>query len=451
MLKKVTPLLVAPLLFGACSVAPGFERPQAPVSDRWPTGETGNTGEIDWKGFFNDARLRKLVELSLVNNRDARVAALNVEQIRAQYRIQRSALFPSVGTGLSATLQDAGNSPEIRSYDLSVGVSSYELDLFGRVRSLNRSALEQYLSSGEANRSARLALVSEVATQYLTERALLEQISLSERTLDTTGKTYDLMKQRFDAGDASELDVQSVNTQVQTAKVNLANYRQQLAQTRNALTLLVGGPLPGNLPKGGSLGDRLLDDLSPGLPSQLLTRRPDIREAEHSLFAAKANIDAARAAFFPSVTLTGNAGLASNSFSNLFQSGSGAWLFAPQINVPIFTGGRLRANLDSALIRREIEVAQYEKAIQTAFREVADALVARRGLNDRISATEALVGAQQKRYELADARYQRGVDSYFQVLSAQQDLYGAQQNLIQLRLARMANRVTLYKALGGGW
>ena len=450
MFKKVTPLLVAPLLFSACSVAPGFERPQAPVSDRWPTGETGDTGEVDWKGFFNDARLRKLVELSLANNRDARVAALNVEQIRAQYRIQHSALFPTIGAGTSATLQDTGNA-QIRSYDLSVGVSSYELDLFGRVRSLNRSALEQYLSSGEANRSARLALVSEVATQYLTERALLEQISLSEQTLGATGKTYDLMKQRFDAGDASELDVQSVNTQVQTAKVNLANYRQQLAQTRNALTLLVGGPLPGNLPKGGALGDRLLDDLSPGLPSQLLTRRPDIREAEHNLYAAHANIGAARAAFFPSVTLTGNAGLASNSFSNLFQSGSGAWLFAPQINVPIFTGGRLRANLDSARIRREIEVAQYEKAIQTAFREVSDALVARRGLNDRISATEALVGAQQKRFELADARYQRGVDSYFQVLSAQQDLYGAQQNLIQLRLARMANRVTLYKALGGGW
>lgn len=450
MFKKVTPLLVAPLLFSACSVAPGFERPQTPVSDRWPTGETGDASEIDWKGFFNDARLRKLVELSLVNNRDARVAALNVEQIRAQYRIQRSALFPSIAAGTSATLQDTGNA-QIRNYDLSVGVSSYELDLFGRVRSLNRSALEQYLSSGEANRSARLALVSEVATQYLTERALLKQISLSEQTLGATGKTYDLMKQRFDAGDASELDVQSVNTQVQTAKVNLANYRQQLAQTRNALTLLVGGPLPGNLPKGGSLGDRLLDDLSPGLPSQLLTRRPDIREAEHNLFAAHANIDAARAAFFPSVTLTGNAGFASNSFSNLFQSGSGAWLFAPQINVPIFTGGRLRANLDSARIRREIEVAQYEKAIQTAFREVSDALVARRGLNDRISATEALVGAQQKRFELADARYQRGVDSYFQVLSAQQDLYGAQQNLIQLHLARMANRVTLYKALGGGW
>jgi multidrug efflux system outer membrane protein len=259
------------------------------------------------------------------------------------------------------------------------------------------------------------------------------------------------MKQRVDAGDASELDVQSVNTQVQTAKVNLANYRQQLAQTRNALTLLVGGPLPGNLPKGGSLGDRLLDDLSPGLPSQLLTRRPDIREAEHNLYAAKANIDAARAAFFPSVTLTGNAGIASNSFSNLFQNGSGAWLFAPQINVPIFTGGRLRANLDAARIRREIEVAQYEKAIQTAFREVADALVARRGLNERIAATEALVAAQQKRFELADARYQQGVDSYFQVLNAQQDLYAARQSLIQLRLGRMANRVTLYKALGGGW
>ena len=451
MFEKFAPLLLAPLLLAGCSLAPGYERPEAPVAGRWPTGDSAAATAIDWKSFFGDPRLKKLIDLALANNRDVRVAALNVEQVRAQYRIQRSELFPSVGLGASATRQRTAG-VELSHYDVQVGVVSYELDLFGRVRSLNRAALEQYLASGEAARGAKLALVSEIATQYLTERALLEQIALADQTIAATSKTYELTKQRFDAGDVSELDLQSVNIQVQTARVTQANYRQQLGQTRNALTLLVGTALPSNLPAGRSLGDKgLLDDLSPGLPSSLLTRRPDIREAEHNLLAAHADIGAARAAFFPSVTLTGSGGVSSASFSKLFDGGSGAWLFAPQINLPIFTGGRLKANLDAAEIRRQIEVAQYEKSIQTAFREVADSLVARNGLRDRIAATEALVAAQQKRFELADARYQRGVDSYFEVLDAQQALYLVQQNLIQLRLARLTNLVSLYKALGGGW
>lgn len=449
MYKKFAPLAIVPLLLSGCSLIPDYQRPGAPVSDKWPTGGSAKDG-IDSRRFFTDARLRKLIEVSLANNRDVRVAALNVEQSRAQYRISRSELFPTVG-GIGGLTRQRTESQNIRNYDISVGVSSYELDLFGRVRSLNKAALEQYLATDEARRSVQLALASEVATQYLTERALLEQIALSEQTLAAVSKTYDLINQRFTAGDASDLDVQSVNTQVQTAKVNLATYRQQLAQTRNALTLLAGTSLPSNLPEGRSLGGGIVGDPSPGLPSDLLTRRPDIRGAEHTLIAANANIGAARAAFFPSVTLTGSAGTSSNSLSNLFQSGTGAWLFSPQINIPIFTAGRNKANLDVAEVRRQIEVAQYEKTIQTAFREVADALVSRRGLNERISATEALVQAQQKRYELADARYQRGVDSYFEVLSAQQDLYGAQQNLIQLRLSRLTNLVSLYKALGGGW
>ncbi|MFD0893635.1 efflux transporter outer membrane subunit [Luteolibacter ambystomatis] len=440
-----------PLLLSGCSLIPDYQRPGAPVADRWPNGGGGSSKDgIDSRGFFGDPRLRRIIALSLENNRDVRIAALNVEQIRAQYRISRSELFPTVGVGgEAASGRSAGTTTHL--YGATVGVTSYELDLFGRVRSLNKSALENYLASDEARRGVQLALASEVAVQYLTERALLEQIALSERTLGAVSKTYDLINQRFTAGDASDLDVQSVNTQVQTAKVNLATYRQQLAQTQNALMLLSGNSIPSNLPGGRGLDSGIVHDLSPGLPSSLVTRRPDIREAEHNLIGANADIGAARAAFFPSVTLTANGGTASSSFSRLFKSGSGTWLFSPQINLPIFTGGRNQANLDAAVVRKNIQVATYEKTIQTAFREVADGLAARSGLANRISATEALVAAQEKRFSLADARYQRGVDSYFEVLSAQQDLYAAQQSLIQLRLSREANLVSLYKALGGGW
>jgi len=451
MYKKFTPLVIVPLLLGGCSLIPAYNRPGLPVAGRWPTGGSskGST-EIDWKRTFNDSRLRSLVEVSLANNRDVRIAALNVEQARAQFRIQRSSELPNLGLSATGTRQHIGGT-DVRSYEVGVGVTSYELDLFGRVRSLSKAALEQYLASDEARRGVQLSLVSEVATQYLTERALLDEIALSEQTLAAVGKTYDLINQRFTAGDASDLDVQSVNIQVQTAKANLAAYHQQLDQTRNALTLLSGSAIPASLPGGRNLDSGIIRDLSPGLPSDLLTRRPDIREAEHNLLAAHANIGAARAAFFPTITLTGSAGTGSDSLSKLFKSGSGAWLFAPSLNLPIFDGGRNQANLDVAQVRRQIEVATYEKTIQTAFREVSDALVARRGLNDRIAATEGLVAAQNKRYSLADARYQRGVDSYFEVLTAQQDLYAAQQNLIQLRLARQTNLVALYKALGGGW
>lgn len=441
-------IFTLPLLLAGCSLDPAYQRPGAPVANQWKGG--GESKAIDWRSFFKDARLRQLIESSLANNRDVRVAALSVEESRARYRISRSELFPTVNGGGGLTRQHTEGA-NLRQYDISVGVASYELDLFGRVRSLNRAALEEYLATDEARRGVQLALVSEIATQYLTELALREQIAFSEVTLESVGKNLDLINQRYEAGDVSELDVQSVKIQVQTAKVNLATYRQQLAQTANAITLLVGGSVPQASSKAKGLGDGILGEVSSGLPADLLTRRPDIREAEHNLVAAHANIGAARAAFFPSVTLTGSAGTASKSLSDLFQSGSGAWSFSPQINVPIFTGGRNHANLDVATVRANIEVARYEKAIQSAFREVADALDSRRGLNERISATEALVAAQQKRYDLANSRYERGVDSYFEVLNAQQELYGAQQNLIQLRLARSASQVSLYKAVGGGW
>jgi multidrug efflux system outer membrane protein len=391
------------------------------------------------------------------NNRDLRIAALNVEQARAQYGISRSELFPTVNLGGSASrsrtpgsLTGSREATDSRAFDVSVGVTSYELDLFGRVRSLNNAALQEFFASDAGRVSAQISLVAEVANVYFTQRAAIEQIELAQHTLDAVSETYDLTKKRFDAGDVSELDLRSVDIQVQTAKADIAQFRQAQAETNNALALLLGG-LPGNLPSGRSLDNGLVTEVRAGVSSELLHRRPDILQAEHQLRAANANIGAARAAFFPRITLTGSAGTSSRSLDRLFQSGSGAWSFAPQISVPIFDGGLNKANLDVAQVRKQIQVATYEKAIQTAFREVADGLAARTGLADRISAYQGLVAAQEKRFELADARYKQGVDSYFEVLAAQQDLFNARQALIQLRLSRAVNSVNLYKALGGGW
>lgn len=452
-------ILLTAALFTSCSFIPSLDKPGVEVV---PVSFSGNGGgstsaTLEWRSFFTDPRLKKLVGTALENNRDLRVAALNVEQARAQYGISRSALFPSVDLSATGSRRrtpgstvSGGTAVESRNYDVSVGVTSYELDLFGRVRSLNHAALERYFASDAARLGAQISLVAEVASQYFAERALLEQIELSEQTLQSVSQTYDLTKTRLDAGDVSELDARSVEIQVQTAKANLAAYHQQLAVTRNALVFLTGSSLEG-LPSGRSLEQGLVSDLRAGVPSDLLTRRPDILESEHELRAANADIGAARAAFFPRITLTGSAGTASRSLGDLFQSGSSAWAFTPQISVPIFDGGLNKANLDSTQVRKQIEIARYEKSIQNGFREVSDGLAARTGINSRIAAYEGLVEAQQRRFDLANARYTQGVDSYFEVLDAHQELYAARQSLIQLRLARLTNAVGLYKALGGGW
>jgi multidrug efflux system outer membrane protein len=453
-------LLLIAALFTSCSFEPALDKPGVEVVPVSFSGNGAGTGSaaLDWRSFFTDPRLKKLVGIALENNRDLRVAVLNVEQSRAQYGISRSALFPSVDLSATGSRRrtpgstvSGGTAVETRNYDVSVGVTSYELDLFGRVRSLNHSALENYFASDAARLGAQISLVSEVAAQYFTERALLEQIELSEQTLASVSQTYDLTRQRLEAGDVSELDSRSVEIQVKTAEANLAAYRQQLSVTRNALAFLIGTSLPESLPNGRSLEQGLVADLRAGVPSDLLTRRPDILEAEHQLRAANANIGAARAAFFPRITLTGGAGTASKSLGDLFQSGSTAWNFSPQISVPIFDGGYNKSNLEAAQVRKQIEVVRYERSIQAAFRDVSDGLAARSGLNGQIEAIEGLVAAQQKRFDLANARYQQGVDSYFEVLDAHQDLYAARQGLIGLRLARQTNAVGLYKALGGGW
>jgi multidrug efflux system outer membrane protein len=465
--RALTALLTV-LLFSGCTLAPRYQRPAAPIAAGWPidaaaAGGPAATGpavaDLGWRDVFGDARLQALVTLALRENRDLRVAALNVELARAQYGIQRSALFPTVGASADLTrsrtaedLSPTGRATTGTVYSVGVGLTAFEIDLFGRVRSLRNEALQQYLATEEAHRSAHLALVSEVATQYLATRARDDQVVLARQTLETVQSSLELARRTFEAGRTSELDLRTAEAQVETARFNLSTFQQQRAQAENALVLLVGGPPPADLPAPTPLqAQPPVAELPAGLPSDLLQRRPDILAAEHELRAANASIGAARAAFFPSIRLTAFGGTASTELSHLFSAGSGVWSFAPSIDLPIFTGGRNKANLDAATVRKSIQVARYERAIQGAFREVADALEARARLDEQVAAQSRRIEAEQRRYEISELRYRKGVDSYLNVLTAQRDLYGAQQQLIQTRLSRLANGIGLYRALGGGW
>jgi len=473
-----TAILCVALALGGCTMIPEYQRPQSPVAENFPgdsANVSGDAADIRWRDFFSDPRLVRLIEIALENNRDFRVAALNIEQAQAQYRIERSGLFPRVDAvgfyarqhgaandsstqtsspdgGSAAAPPTTGNLLTGEEFSLTVGTTAYELDLFGRVRSLNRRALETYFAREEARRSVQLALVAEVATQYLTLREQQEQLALARQTLSAVQQSYDLNKRKLDIGTASELDLQTADTQVQTARVNVVALERLSAQAENLLSFLIGQPLPEDLPDGRSLREQgVLTEIPAGLPSDLLTRRPDILAAEHTLLAANADIGAARAAFFPVIALTGNTGIANIELSQLFTNDAFVWSFAPQISVPIFTGGANTANLDVAKVRKRIEIANYEKTIQVAFREVADGLAGRATYDREIGNREALVAAQQRRYDLTDVRYRNGADSYLAVLLAQQDLYAAQRDLLRSRTERLANLVTLYKALGGGW
>lgn len=448
-------LAIGVFSLAGCSLAPSEQRPASPVPENWPSNKGSGGRSVDdvgWKDFIRDPQLEKLVARALANNRDFRIATLRVEESQAKYRIRRTSAYPQVDVQAGSNRSRGQFMGLTSQYSASVDLAAYELDLFGRVRNLNQSALQDYFATTAAQRGAQIALVAEVSTQYLTACALRDQIQLSERTLASVKNNLELIKKRFDAGDVSELDYQSVVTQVKAAEANLANYRQQLAQSENAIAFLIGSAGRTNLTGNRSLADGIvMENIAAGASSDLLRRRPDILAAEHGLLGANADIAAARAAFFPRISLTASAGTSSSELSKLFSGGTDIWSFAPKIEFPIFRYGFNRANLDVAKVRQRIEVATYEKSIQAAFREVADALAGRRGISQQINAYEGLTAAQQKRFELASARYEKGVDSYFEVLNAQQDLYGAQQALIQLRLARQANAVQLYKALGGGW
>jgi multidrug efflux system outer membrane protein len=452
---------VLALALGACtSMAPKYERPAAPVAPVYPTGAAykdvpGGTpaADLGWRDFLKDARLQRLVQIALANNRDLRIAALNVQQVQAEYRIQRSALLPTVAAFAdeSASRTPTNGAPVRRQWEVGVQ-ASWELDFFGRLRSLSDAALQQYFASGEAQRAAQILLVSQVADQYLALRALDEELAVTRQTLATAEASYKIVKLQFDTGTAPELALQQALSVVELANANLAAQTRARAQAENGLVLLLGEPLPADLPPPVPLGgQQILADIAAGLPSDLLARRPDILEAEALLKSENANIGAARAAFFPNISLTTSVGSASGALSGLFGAGSFAWAFAPSLVQPIFEGGALRANLDLATIRKDIGVAQYEKAIQTGFREVADGLAARGTFDEQLAAQERYTATQQRSLELSQFRYRNGVDSYLQVLTAQTGYYDAQLALVAAREQRLANLVDLYRALGGGW
>ena len=462
-LARATALACLAMAAG-CSLEPAYRQPALPVAAGYPSGPAypaATTGgipaaDLGWRDFLGDARLQRLVEIALANNRDLRVAALNVEQARAQYRIERSGLFPQVeGSAArteSRTPADAGNAGTVRATTYSAGIDvSWELDFFGRVRSLDHQALEQYLATAQAREAAQILLVSQVADQYLATLADDELLAVTSRTLATAEASYRLTKLQLDAGIGTELALRQAETVVEQAQASHAAQLRLRAQDENALVLLIGAPMPADLPPASTLGAQGIADVPAGLPSDLHTRRPDVIAAEANLKAANASIGAARAAFFPSIDLTGSYGAASSALSGLFKGGALAWTFAPAITVPIFQGGRLRASLDAAEIQKDVGVAQYEKAIQTAFREVADGLAARGTYDDQVAALERLVAAQERGLALSQMRFRTGVDSYLAVLTAQTQLYAAQQSLVEARLARLVSRVDLYRALGGGW
>jgi outer membrane protein TolC len=482
-------------LAGCTSLAPDYARPTLPVpatlngtnmSEGAPLAP--ETGPMGWREFLHEPRLRELVALALQNNRDLRVAVLAIEKARAQYGVEQSNRFPAVGATAAGTrtrtaedLTTSGRSPTSSQYSAQLGFSSYEIDLFGRVKNLNEAALQEFLRTTENRRSVQLSLVAEVANAWLTLDADGRRLQLAQDTLRSRQKSYELTQRSHELGAASGLTLAQTQTTVDTARADVAAFTSQVARDRNALALLAGAPVPAALLPDGANPAAAAPDAPPtqaapasaptsvipnptpaepaatllavpaDLPSSVLLNRPDVRAAEYTLRGAYASIGAARAAFFPSITLTASAGTAGNALSGLFDGGNGTWSFAPQIRLPIFDAGRNRANLQIAETARDTALAQYDKAVQTAFREVADALAERATLAERLQAQQSLQAATLKALQLSEARYRLGADSYLPVLDAQRSLYSAQQTLIALALAEQANRITLYKVLGGSW
>ncbi len=454
MIKRFSPLL-ALALTGCMSLAPKYERPAAPVAAAFPQLAPAAGGEapaqIAWQRFFPDARLQQLLTQALANNRDLRVAILNIEQARAQYQIRRADQFPTVGLGVSGSRATTGDEGIRSSYTAGLAVSAFELDLFGRVRNLSEAALAQFLATEEARKTAQISLIASVANTWLTLLADEELLALTEKTLAARVESLKLVQLKYDNGVVSKLDLQQALSLVDSARVTLAQQQRLRAQDVNLLTLLVGQPLDSSPAAGTTLAATTLAELPAGLPSDLLTVRPDIRASEQQLIAANANIGAARANFFPRISLTGSAGSASTELSGLFKSGSFGWTFAPQAILPIFDFGRNSATLGAAKAGRDIAVAQYERTIQSAFREVADALAGQATFGEQLRAQRAVAEAEQERFNLSDLRYRSGAASYLDLLDAQRSLFAAQQAAVQANLQRLQNQVTLYRVLGGGW
>lgn len=463
-MKKLMIFTLITLLVG-CSFIPEYQRPEAPVPKEWPRGDAyqdskyegaSNATELKWNEFLQDKNLQKIIEIAFKNNRDLRLSALNVERARAYYGIQRAELLPAVNVSASgqrqrvpADLSNTGKAETFSEYNVSIGIISWELDFFGRIRSLTKMALEEYLAQESSYRAARLSLISAVATAYYTYATDRENLMLSKDTLKTQEENYILIKSQYESGIMSEIDLHRARTQVETAKEAVARYTQVVAQDKNTLDLLAGEPVAEELLPQGLQSVVAPKDISPGLSSEVLLKRPDIIAAEHTLKAYNAQIGAARAAFFPTISLTTLFGTASDQLSNLFGGGSRAWSWQSQGIMPIFDA-RVWAGYRASKVEREIAVANYERAIQTAFKEVADALAVKGTIDDQIRAYESLVQSLSDTYRLAKMRYDEGIDSYLSVLDAQRALFQAQQQLNNLRLSKHSNLTTLYKVLGGG-
>lgn len=455
------------LALAGCSLAPHYERPAAPIPALYPDAPPAGTAsqsaaaaaDLGWREFFRDPRLLALIEIALQNNRDMRIAVERVQEARAQYGVQQSEQLPTIGLGGNAQIQRnpenlrvGADAPSVsRYYQAGVGNTSFELDFFGRIKNLTEAAYQQYLSTEQAQRTVHISLVAQVAEAYFALRTAEQQQDLVQKTLQSRQNTYDLVKTRFDIGVAGALDLNQAKGQVESARADLQNIKRVQARAQNTLQLLAGQPLPAELPAPSVFGkDQLLAAVPVGLPSDLLQRRPDIIGAEHALMGANANIGAARAAFFPNISITGLFGFASPALGGLFSSSQRFWSFAPQLTMPIFSGG-VSGNLDLAKARKNIAVAQYEKTIQTAFKEVADALAGEETYTGQLDALRALEDSAVQTLKLSQLRYDNGIDSFLQVQTAEITLYTAQQQFLQTGLDSIMNRVELYKALGGGW
>lgn len=454
---RLTALAAAALLAGCMNLAPRYERPAAPVAERFPlapesAASAPAAADLDWQAFFGDERLKRLIAIALANNRDLRIAALNIEATRAQAAVRDADRWPTLNAGITGSRQPTAAGGINSLYTAGLQVTAYELDLFGRLRNLSDAAAAQVLASEEARKAVQISLVAAVANAHIALAADDALLDVTRQTLATREESARLVKLRFDNGASSELDWRQAESLLEAARASLALATRQRALDENALVLLLGQPLPAELPPAlpveSSAG---LAELPVGLPSEVLLRRPDVAQAEQQLVAANASIGAARAAFFPRITLTGSAGVASGHLSDLFKSGHSAWSFAPALIQPLFDAGRNQGNLDLAKANRDIAVAQYERAIQASFREVADALAGRATLGEQLSAQRRQLEAEQARSRLVELRWRNGAASSLELLDAQRSLFTAQQSLLQLQAQSAQNLATLYKVLGGGW
>ena len=460
MKAKLISVSVAALMLSACNMAPDMEQRELPVAQNYVTqGTAGDINALNWQSFFSNAQLQQLIALTLENNKDIKTAALNVQQVRAMYQIEDSALYPSIDLNASGTrqrlpadLSGTGQATISENYSATVGLTAYEIDLWGKVRNQSEQALQNLYSAEYSLTSVRISLISELVNAWLNYATDKELLALANETLKSQQESLELTRKTFALGAASQLTLSQLESTVATAKVDIANYQRLLKRDKNALDFLVGKTVTADLLPSQNIDDVLsLPDVPVGLPSELLTQRPDIKAAEHDLLAANANIGVAKAAFYPSISLTANAGTASADLSNLFDSGSGTWSFVPSVNLPIFNMGRNQANLDVAKAQQEMAITSYEQTIQQAFKEVSDALADREGYMHQLDALNDLYQSNELSFTLSDARFQKGADSYLQVLDAQRNWYSAGQQLILGKQAYLASQINLYKALGGGW